>query len=384
MKKSLVALAALAATSAFAQSSVSITGYFDRGYTVTDNTDNTKDAKTISSSAGTTAIKFNVVQDLGGGLKAGFLSETNPSDVGGIAQDSAPSANVATSGNASQGGTFNNGESFLNLSGGFGEVRLGSPNNELLTAAIGVAAPGLSTGVGSSYSSSWSIFNGIGTGATGFVGIARAGAIGATGAGVRGIRQANTIKYVSPAINGFKFAYGQAGKNNNNPAAGGDTAGYTDMSLRYTNGPLDVMYASLKIDTTTNDTNNTQVAPGTTALGKSYTHSLLGATYTMGAFKIHAGTGGTKSDEATVKTKGNMYGVTYTMGQWDFMAQQAKANDQATSNNDRKMTGLGVNYNFSKTVRGYLRYDSLNYNSSAAASAGSEVKRTALGMSVTF
>jgi len=385
MKKSLVALAALAATSAFAQSSVSITGYFDRGYTVTNNTDNTKDLKAFSSSAGTTAIKFNVVQDLGGGLKAGFLSETNPSDVGGIAQDTAPSSNVVTSANASQAGAFNNGESFLNLSGGFGEIRLGSPNNELLTAATGVAAPGLSTGVGSSYSSSWSIFNGVGTGATGFVGIVRGSGITATGTGVRGIRQANTIKYISPDFNGFKFAYGTAGKNNNNPSAGGDTAGFKDMSLRYTNGPLDVMYASLKIDTNTNDTNNVQVTTsGATAVGKSYTHSLLGATYTMGAFKFHAGTGGTKSDEESlIKTKGTMYGVSYTMGQWDFMAQTAKANDQGSSNKDRKMTGLGVNYNFSKTVRAYARYDSLNYDT-ATASSGSEVKRTAAGVSVTF
>jgi predicted porin len=388
MKKSLVALAALAATTAFAQSSVSITGYFDRGYTIVDNTDNTKDSKTIGSSAGTTAIKFTVVQDLGGGLKAGFMSETNPSDIGSIAQDTAPSSNVATSGNAGQGGAFNNGESFLNLTGGFGEVKLGSVNNELLTAATGVAAPGISTGVGSSYSSSWSIFNGVGTGATGFVGIARTTALSDTGTGVRGIRQANTIKYASPSINGFKFAYGAAGKNNNNPTAGGDTAGYTDMSLRYTNGPLDVMYASLKIDTNTNDTNNIQAvasgSTGATAVGKSYTHSLLGATYTMGAFKIHAGTGGTKSDEPTlIKTKGSMYGVSYTMGQWDFMAQTAKADDQGSSNKDRKMTGLGVNYNFSKTVRAYARYDSLNYNSNTTAS-GSEVKRTALGMSVTF
>ncbi len=381
MKKSLVALAALAATSAFAQSSVSITGYFDRGYTKVDSTNNAADAKTISSSAGTTAIKFNVVQDLGGGLKAGFLSETNPGDIGGLGQDTAPTANVATSGNASQGGAFNNGESFLNLSGGFGEIRLGSPNNELLTAATGVAAPGLSTGVGSSYSSSWSIFNGVGTGATGFVGLARAAAIGDTGTGIRGIRQANTVKYISPAINGFKFAYGQAGKNNTGT---GDTAGYTDMSLRYTNGPLDVMYASLQIETNTTDTNNAQAGTNVTAAGKKYTHSLLGATYTMGAFKIHAGTGGSKADsDANVKTKGTIYGVSYTMGQWDFMAQQAKANDQGTQNKDRKMTGLGVNYNFSKTVRGYLRYDSLNYNTATAA-AGSEVKRTAAGVSVTF
>jgi predicted porin len=270
----------------------------------------------------------------------------------------------------------------LNLTGGFGEVKLGSVNNELLTAATGVAAPGFSTGIGSSYSSSWSIFNGVGTGNSGafIAGLLSPAAVAADKGGVRGIRQANTIKYISPDFNGVKFAYGKAAKNNTGT---GDTAGFTDMSLRYTNGPVDVMYASLKIDTNTTDTAVTQVAAGVTAVGKSYTHSLLGATYTLGALKLHAGTGGTKSDEATVKTSGTVYGATYTMGQWDLMAQQGKADDKGTSNFDRKMTGLGVNYNFSKTVRAYVRYDSLNLNT-AAASSGSEIKRTAVGASMSF
>jgi len=381
MKKSLVALAALAAPSAFAQSSVSITVYFDRGYLAVDNTDNLKDQKAVASNAGTTAIKFNVVQDLGGGLKAGFLSETNPGDLGGITQD-ATTTDVTT-----QSGGFNNGESFLNLSGGFGEIRLGSPNNELLTAATGVAAPGLSTGIGSTYSSNFSLFNGVGTGATGKVGIVAAANISATlgGTGVRGIRQANTIKYISPDFNGFKFAYGTAGKVNNGSTTTVDSAGFTDMSLRYTNGPLDVMYASLKIDTNGTATANTHVGTNAGVLDSTYTHSLLGATYTMGAFKIHAGTGGSKaSADANVKTKSTVYGVTYTTGQWDLMANMAKVDDQGTQNVDRKMTGLGVNYNFSKTVRGYLRYDSLNWASNIAAAAGSEQKRTAAGVSVTF
>jgi len=376
MKKSLVALAALAATSAFAQSSVSITGYFDRGYAKTENTNTAKNAKAISSNAGTTAIKFNLVQDLGDGLKFSFLSETNPADIGGVVQDTA-AADITT-----QGGGFNNGESFVSLAGGFGQVLLGSPNNELLTTATGVAAPGFSTGIGSSYSSSWSIFNGVGTGNSGafIAGIASATNVAADKGGVRGIRQANTVKYVSPVFNGFKFAYGTAPKNNTGT---GDTAGFTDMSVRYTQGPLDVMYASLKIDTNTTDTVITQAATGVTGTGKSYTHSLLGATYTLGDLKLHFGTGGTKSGEATVKTSGTIYGVTYTMGQWDLLAQMAKADDQGTSNYDRKMTGLGVNYNFNKTTRAYLRYDSLNYNT-ATASSGSEIKRTAVGMSVSF
>jgi len=47
MKKSLVALAALAATSAFAQSSVSISGVWDAGYKMTNAQDNTADKKRV-------------------------------------------------------------------------------------------------------------------------------------------------------------------------------------------------------------------------------------------------------------------------------------------------------------------------------------------------
>jgi len=378
MKKTLIALAAVAATGAFAQSSVTISGYFDRGYLSVDNTNNLKDSVGIGSNAGTTAIKIAVSQDLGGGLKAGFLSETNPGDLGGITQD-ATTTDVTT-----QSGGFNNGESYLNLSGGFGEIRLGSPNNELLTAATGVAAPALSTGVGSSYSSSWSMFNGVGTGATGKVGIAAAADIGATGVGIRGIRQANTIKYISPSINGFKAAVGVASKVNNQSTSTVDSAGYTDWSLRYTNGPIDVMYASLRIDTNETATANTQVGTNVAAAGAAYTHTLLAATYTMGSFKLHAGIGGSKSDtDANVDTSGTVYGVSYSAGKWDLMANMATMDDKGTQNKDRSMLGLGVNYNLSKTVRAYARYDAYNYDT-ATTSAGSEVKRTAAGLSVTF
>jgi predicted porin len=379
MKKTLVALAALASVSAFAQSTVTISGYFDRGWVKTDNTNNLRDAVGVGSNAGTTAIKFSAVTDLGAGLKASFMSETNPADVGGLTQDTALTTSITT-----QAGGFNNGESFLGFSGDFGELRLGSPNNELATTTTSVAAPGLSTGVGSTYSSSWSMFNGVGTGASGTVGVITAGYIGSTGAGVRGIRQANTIKYISPSFNGVRFAYGMAGKVNNGTSSSIDSAGFTDMSVRYTNGPLDVMYASLKIDTNTIDTTNSQVMGTTvTAAGSTYTHSMLGASYALGSLKFHAGAGGTKSSDSKVSTSGTQYGVSYTMGQIDLMANIATANDKASTDNDRKMTGLGVNYNFSKTTRAYMRYDNLNYNTAAQAT-GSEVKRTAIGFSTSF
>ena len=48
------------------------------------------------------------------------------------------------------------------------------------------------------------------------------------------------------------------------------------------------------------------------------------------------------------------------------------------------MTGLGVNYNFSKTARAYVRYDSIDYGSNQTATAGSKQTRTAVGVSKSF
>ncbi len=66
------------------------------------------------------------------------------------------------------------------------------------------------------------------------------------------------------------------------------------------------------------------------------------------------------------------------------MAQMAKFDDTSTTNTDRKMTGIGVNYNFNKTARVYLRMDDINYGSNVASATGSAVKRTAVGISKSF
>ena len=175
--------------------------------------------------------------------------------------------------------------------------------------------------------------------------------------------------------------------------------GVTEYMLRYTNGPIDAMYTSVKYDTTGMgsglNTNTTGYNWGTKAQGVTNTQNLLGATYTvMPGLKLHAGFGSFTSSNDAWKGKSTQYGATYTVGQWDVMAQVAKVDDQTTgaavtnfvtqTNMDRKMTGIGVNYNLSKTTRAYLRYDDINYYSNGTASAGSAQKRTALGMSVNF
>jgi len=387
MKKTLVAIAAMASVTAFAQSSVTIDGYIDRGFTTTNNTNDAKDFKGVSSNAGTTTIGIKGVEDLGGGMKVGFSINTDWADVGSLTQDGASIATASVtyltaSGNvASQAGAFANSQSFLEFISDFGTVRLGTPNNDILTNATAIASPAFSTGIGSVYSSSFSIHNGIGTGVTSYGGIATLTAISATGGGARGIRQANTVKYISPVMNGFQVSYTTAEQTSNSGTSTVDTVGVTEATLRYTNGPLDVMYNKLEY----------KVGGGTAPLLGGLTAStssamtLLGASYqVMPTLKLHFGSGTSTASSASIaSTTSTQFGATYTMGQIDILAQQAKMNDTSTNNFDRKMTGLGVNYNLSKTTRVYYRADNLNLSTNASAT-GSSIQRQAVGISRSF
>ena len=56
MKKSLIALAALAATGAFAQSSVTMSGLVDTGYVVTNNPGTLSDTKGLAANGASTTV----------------------------------------------------------------------------------------------------------------------------------------------------------------------------------------------------------------------------------------------------------------------------------------------------------------------------------------
>ena len=114
MKKSLIALAVLAASgAAMAQSSVTLFGIVDTNVSYLDGVSNAAGTNTDSkygigtSGNATSRLGFRGVEDLGGGLKAGFHLE------GEIFGDD---------GNAS-GFNFQR-RSTVSLAGGFGEVRL--------------------------------------------------------------------------------------------------------------------------------------------------------------------------------------------------------------------------------------------------------------------
>ena len=379
MKKSLIALAALAAVSAASAqtSSLTIDGYFDRGYVQTNNTNNLKDAKAVSSNAGTTTVGIKGSEDLGGGLKAGFSINTDWAEAAGQTQDGTPPTSAQSG--------FANSQSFLDLaSAQYGTLRLGNPNSEILTAVTSVASPAFSTGVGSAYSSSFSIHNGYGNGVTGSNNIFTASAISSNAtAGARQIRQANTIKYISPAFSGFNVVFATVRKNDT--AGTADIAGVTEFAVNYVNGPLAAVYAQTKVET---GANASTYANGVLANNASSTMSILGASYQLlPVLKVHAGLGRSTSSATTIAYDTSSYqvGATYNVTPViTMMAQYVKVDDKAATNNDRTLTGFGADYNFSKTTRAYVRYDSINYNSSGTAAAGSQVKRTAVGVSKAF
>jgi predicted porin len=390
MKKTLVALAALASVSAYAQTSVVIDGYMDRGYKAVNSTNDTADLKTIGSNAGTTTIGIKVNEDLGAGLTAGLSINTDWSELGGSSQANAV-ANAQASG-------FANSQSFFSLtSKDMGTVRLGAPNTFTLTNATAVSSPAFSTGVGSTYSGDYSYSMGLGTAASG-----RGGTVDSSGtnsatannATARAIRIANTVQYSSPSFNGasLHLGYTQANNNMTTANAGGNTVGVMETALRYTNGPIDAMYSSIKYTIGSNGTH--QYIQGSASsvaftadsnVAQTSTQNLLGVAYkVMPNLTLNFGSGTTSSSLGTHNSSSKTYGGTYNMGQFDFMLVTSTTDDKGSTNFDKKMTGMGLNYNLSKQTRLYYRASNNNFGTNVAATAGSSVKVSAFGISKSF
>ena len=182
MKKTLIALAALAAAGAtLAQSSVTIYGRMDLGMsqqTTTTGTAAGVDAFSLAGAEGErtgSRLGFRGTEDLGGGLRANFVYEI------GINADRGTGA-----GHGDVQAARNNADTRLanlSLSGGFGTVVIGTFMNAFDTAR------GFSPDTGGVPGGDFAQF-----------GLSRT-----AGAGISQFdgRSQNTIAYVSPAFNGF-------------------------------------------------------------------------------------------------------------------------------------------------------------------------------------
>jgi len=386
MKKTLVALAALSAISAFAQSSVTVGGTFDVGYKSVSADDATaKLGIANTNGAGTSLIYFQGEEDLGGGMKASFKGQNVFSAL------SPTAANAAV---PYQSGAFFNDEVWAGLSGGFGGVKIGAPTTAMHATAGGVVQP-FSTSLGSGWESS---------------GVARFGAGSSSkygintypGADQRIVRVEKSVRYDTPVFNGFAASYVWAGKNDNQTSTtgnkiAGNTAGYGELGLTYTNGPLNLSYVASEVKVGANGIVGVPAAAdaggallsGTTSTvfpaNSSVKYTMFGGNYTIDKLTVYAGATTAKGDGTVITgldTSSTNVAAKYQVTPVISVAfNSLRVDDKKSTNKDQKSDAFGVNYDLSKRTMLYARY--VNYNTDETSTTKG-VKVTAVGFKHTF
>jgi predicted porin len=288
MQRSLIAAAILATlgTSALAQSSVTMYGRLN--LTLENQKLNGVKNKGLFNNASRIGMKGT--EDLGGGLKAGFQIEHGFN---------------ADTGAQSQSGFWAR-QSEVNLSGGFGMVRLGNFTSEAYYATADYIS-----------------FHNHDTGSS----------ADAFYADTRGFRQSDKIAYRTPALGNFTV---EAAINARDTAADPDRT--IDLAMNYGSGPL-------------------SIGAGYQKTGDARQFAVRGM-YELGALTL----GGYVQRDTDVYAAGNrttlrLSGM-YTMGNTELHANFGRAGDYSDVAGDSAATQytLGVNQNLSKRTKvyGYL------------------------------
>ena len=386
MKKTLIALAAIAATSAFAQSTVTMYGNVDVGYGThkTESRDGTAFTKTAGVMDGSWAgsrLGFRGTEDLGGGLRASFTLEQgiNPTSPEGFNQ------RVASGGHQIVGtstmSTGNNRQSFLGLAGGFGEVR-----------------------VGYQYTNSYDVVAFQGYSLSEFQGGNYQNQTHANGT------RANAITYISPAMSGvtLKVQFGQGagrGTVESNAVAGGNgftknNNDYMSLMAAYAKGPLSVAYAYSKADvqqanavgaTVTNafgvvGTTATTAIANTASRGQ--VSSNLGASYNLGFATVSAtvgrlDSGGSATTTTATKTSAQQFSVKVPFGATDLLLSTGSAKAKlggVVTGVDSSGTMLGVSHALSKRTNVYAYTGTEKNDALTGNTAGYKDSKTMVGV----
>ena len=322
MKKSLIALAVLAASgAAMAQSSVTLYGVADAGVTFVDGASNWTGL--TSGNQLTSRIGFRGTEDLGGGLKANFWLEAGVNLDNG---DGNSSYSAAGDGNSF---AFKR-RSTVGLEGGFGEVRLG---RELTAAYSAVSRYDVFGSVGLGASQLWA--NGGNGDAAGAVNNA---------ARTTDQRVSNAVTYVSPNFAGFKVAanygFGEvAGQNSQRR--------YMGLGATYDNGPLSLGLSGEQLSR-----NDSALTAG------DITAWSLGGSYDLGVAKLLAGYRQSTVDNfafastgADAKRKGYMLAVTAPVGPGLVRAAYNRYQDSQTGTADAKADHFAIGYIYSLSKR---------------------------------
>ena len=345
MKKSLLALAALTAFAgvASAQSSVTLFGVVDLAARQVKN-GASGSLKTLSGDGNAASrLGFRGVEDIGGGMRAGFWLESGlGADTGGVGVP---------------GGAFFNRRATVSLLGGFGELRLGRDYTPTFWNHT-VFDPFGTQGVGSANNLIGQSTAASGGNTTSPMGVLQGGVVGPAGdpRTLTFVRTDNSIGYFLPAMGGL---YGQV-----MVAAGENRPGtkYTGGRLGYAAGPI-----------------NAAVSYGRTyLLLKEMTHANIGGSFNAGfatfsgvysKFKIENG-------EPVVggRDQKNWFaGVVVPLGAGSLKFSYGKVDGKITTTaGSRSATQIagGYVYDLSKRTSLYTAYSRVKNDGTSGATPG--------------
>lgn len=316
MKKSLIAMAALAAAGTVsAQATSTLSGTLDFGL---QRIASGQALNAADSRNGTTQITWNGSEDLGGGLRANFKVSTtfDATFVNGGAA-SAPTNQM-----------FGNNDMFVGVSGGFGEVRLGRTFNPVFAAGLT---------------------------ANGTKGVSQYASRGQTLDNV-GVYVSNQMLYLSPRMSGLQLSLSWAPKE----VTTAGTKNHMGVGLNYSAGPL---VANVAVANSTNGT-------GGGISNKNFT--MLSAAYDFKVARLFF----TWQDDGNLASNNDtayVVSATVPVGAHQVWAQYGIT--EAATGSDARILTAGFKYNLSKRSQAYVAIGNRN-NANVGTNGGFSAAQT--------
>ena len=358
MKKSLIAMAVLAASGvASAQSTVTLYGLADVfvGSTKVKTTGaglSTSQRQTVIDSGGFNGSRFGLKgsEDLGGGLKANFLLEGGYDISTGAANNYTNPFTGATS-----SATFGR-QSWVGVSGGFGELKLGKM---------------------------WTPYDEVkGSGAAAFDANIFAPANGVWASNNYQDRPGNSIYYSTPSFSGFSAAASYSFGENKTAAV--DAGSIVSANIQYAGGPFAVALSHQQEKAT-----DAQTAVKFTQLNGSWDLRVvkLLAAYgqvkngSTGLFVPAVGTPPTVTPVAVNKSREFQVGVDVPLGAVTVSGGVARAKLTLASGGNITSTGVGLAAKYDLSKRTFL-YTGLQLAKNEAAVGNGEIKTDTFAVGV--
>ena len=316
MKKNLIALAVLAASGvASAQSSVTLYGLVDayvgssRIKTSVPGTATTSNRQTVVDSGGFNTSRFGLKgsEDLGGGLKANFVLEAG-FDASTGAANNYTNPFTGTTSNAIFGR-----QSWVGLSGGFGEVRIGKM---------------------------WTPYDEVkGSGAAAFDANIFAPATGVWASNNYQDRPGNSIYYATPSFSGFSAAaLYSLGENKTATQSAGKIASF---NVQYAAGPVAAALAY-----------QTEKDGGASLNTTTTKYTQLNGSYDLGVAKLLAAYGNVK--DGGDRAKEFQVGVDVPVGAITLSGGVARSKITLAAGGEVKSTGVGLAAKYDLSKRTFL------------------------------